>query len=490
MDVTIDGVEYAPRDALPASSARLKIGVAISTYDRPERLLETVLAWVEHTPLQWPIVVVDDASTVPLPKLPERVYVYRMEENAGIAAVKNKSIELLEDRGVQHMFLSDDDHYPTTDSWWAGYVNHSEPHLMYQFWDFASKPFMGTNKVIYENDSIRAYAESRGCMIYIDADIVLPVVGGLDTYFGRWGYEHTEWSDRMHSAGLTSFRYADHPDSGEHFHSMDEHHEVPRTVQIEERKALSARNHTYWLENFLRGRTDWLPYRPQETRTAVIGVLYNLEDDPQRRGHKMSLEATTAWRESVKKVSPDSKLILFTDQPHGEESTYVSAGWNVYWDRFYQAKEWLKENSQITHAFLTDTTDVIMLNTPWEHLEPGTLYAGYEPKTLLNNKWIENNMKLNYDKLDLNKPILNCGIVGGDRETLIEFLTAFTSYKATYEHLTHIGEATAGEILEMPAFNLLLQSEQWKHRIQYGPHITTLFKSEEKTNTGAWWKHK
>src|SRR5690606_10124331 len=96
MDVVIDGVRYTPGS---------RIGVGITTHNRPEIFAKTLAEMRKHLPPGAKLVVVDDASKEPVAEAD-----YRFEENAGIARAKNKCLELLD--GCEHIFLFDDDCYP------------------------------------------------------------------------------------------------------------------------------------------------------------------------------------------------------------------------------------------------------------------------------------------------------------------------------------------------------------------------------------------
>lgn len=142
--VTVDGVDYFPK-----TDTSSKIGIAVSTYNRPEVLAKTLSKIIEFTPDAF-IAVVDDASPTPV-TVPEGVHLYRNEKNSGIAATKNKSIEILVDAGCEHLYLFDDDAYPLVEDWWKPYADSPEPHLMYMFEDLAGANKLRDVKVLYDD---------------------------------------------------------------------------------------------------------------------------------------------------------------------------------------------------------------------------------------------------------------------------------------------------------------------------------------------------
>lgn len=168
------------------------IGIGICTHNRTELFKRGLAQQRKYLPPDSVIVVVDDASSIPIPDAD-----YRFEEQAGIARAKNKALELLEQHGVEHFFLFDDDTWPQARGWHSPYINSPEPHLCYT-WGRPS--FVG--------GGLAGYSNPKGCMIYVHRS-VLEKVGGMDPRFGVWGHEHVSWSDRIYSAGLTKHRYQD-----------------------------------------------------------------------------------------------------------------------------------------------------------------------------------------------------------------------------------------------------------------------------------------
>src|SRR5690606_38630166 len=158
-----------------------------------------------------------------------------------------------------HFFLFDDDCHPIVDEWWRPYVESPEPHLMYAWGD-----------VHFQTDELVGYVWPKGCMLYAHRR-VLERVGGMDPAFGVWGLEHMSWSDRIHSAGLTTCRYQDVPDSEKLFRSLDrENPNFQSSVDLETRLVANVR---YAEEQ--RDSDAFVPYRetPEERSQVALTVL-------------------------------------------------------------------------------------------------------------------------------------------------------------------------------------------------------------------------
>ena len=199
----------------------MKIGVGITTRNRKKVFMHSLRKHALYAPNNAKYVVVDDGSDEA--DIPSD-FSYRFTFNVGVATAKNKCLELLED--CDHIFLFDDDTHPIAEEWWKPYLESKEPHLMYQF-KLPGKP-SSDMRVEYEDDNIVSYTHTRGAMLYIERK-VLDVVGGFDTRY-RNGFEHPDWTNRIHNAGLTTYRAMDVPGSGELFYCFDQKNEVISTI--------------------------------------------------------------------------------------------------------------------------------------------------------------------------------------------------------------------------------------------------------------------
>lgn len=184
------------------------IGVGIKTRNRRALFERTFRQWRRFMPEGSVCVVVDDASDQPLTGDLDATggSVYRVIRNdvrMGVAMAQNQLIAALVDAGCEHLFLADDDVFPTQPDWWRPYVESPELHLGYQW------PNVGRNPGSRIYDDKHYHVEfPRGVMLYVHRSAV-DEVGGFDPAYGAWGGEHVEWQMRIHEAGLTSQPYPD-----------------------------------------------------------------------------------------------------------------------------------------------------------------------------------------------------------------------------------------------------------------------------------------
>lgn len=369
MQVKIDGVSYAP-----VSDSRSAIGIAITTHNRPEVLKRAIEQHIKHLPSGALVVVIDDGS-MPQAIVPDGVTLLRHESSRGIVASKNASLTALVDAGCEHIFLWDDDAWPIADDWHQPYIESPEPHLAYQFLDLAGPRKINDMTVLYRDDKHIAYSGQRGVMLYYHRRAV-DKVGGFDPVYGRGMHEHPDLALRIHNAGLTSWAFADVAGSEKLIHSMDEYEEGARTIPRPEREALDTKNAVIYGYRRDSGYTGYAEYRTQ--RDVVITTLLTSQPDPQR-GTKMtaSPDMLDKWAASLLQCGRIALVDELQTAPADVELCHVSyVKMNVYFRRWLHIWQHLRDHPEYRFVWCTDGTDVEMLRSPWDEMQPGKVYVG------------------------------------------------------------------------------------------------------------------
>lgn len=461
MQVMIDGERYVKAE----DGKQQSIGIGITTHNRHELAASTLARVLENTPGA-KVVVVDDASQ-PRVRI-KGAEVYRFETNVGIARAKNKCLELLAD--CDHIFLFDDDTYPLQPGWTDPYVNSPEHHLMYLFDAWSSGTPVGDDAIVYLDQQHRAHHHARGCMLYVDR-LALDTVGGMDVRFGKAMNEHLDWSMRMHNAGLTTFRYMDVVGSEQLIYSMDQHQEVRTSIT---QRGEHRVNNEHLLDESETSRA----YMPYGKNVVIACYFANVMDVQRGTTWKPELRAIHKLQRSVEARGIEFVLIHNCfDLPNRVE---ISS--SPYFERWMKEWQYLRDRRDIENVFVVDATDVDMIRDPFPHLEPGKLYIGDEPGNTLGIPWMltrhqEPNVNV-YLRENSTLPLLNCGVVGGKRQLVMELCRDMYLYHFEYPQ----------DQTEMGIFNRLMYA-RYKDRIEYGRHVTSLFKKfEEKPD--AWFRHK
>lgn len=170
------------RVATAAANIDPVIGVAISTWRRPDTLALALNEWARRLAGVSLLVVNHD------------------EQGRGVAETKNAGLAaLMADPRITDLFLADDDVSPIADDWARPYVQSPHPHLMHCW---------GANRYEREIDGHTIWSWPRGVLLYARRAVV-ERVGGMRPDFGPVGGEHVEWSRRVHNCGFTPHPFMD-----------------------------------------------------------------------------------------------------------------------------------------------------------------------------------------------------------------------------------------------------------------------------------------
>jgi len=228
----------------------------------------------------------------------------------------------------------------------------------------------------------------------------------------------------------------------------------------------------------------------------VLASFFNTQVDPQKKVY---------WKSDIKKLDPlinsvidnKQKIIIFHDcfdnTPTLENCKFIKtfpdnefvptvARWKIYLD-------YLNLNKQnIKNAFCVDSTDVQMLNNPFEIIDKNVLYCGSEYQWKIGDRWLQKRKKL-FDIVDYNdviqihksKVMLNAGIVGGNIEMLIRFLIYLTE-------LHELHSRNIKKSLDMPIFNYCVL-KYFPNDYITGDLVHTPYRRKI-IDSSSWWKHK
>jgi hypothetical protein len=486
MQVIIDGVPYEPAN----KQAFSRIGIAISTHQRPEVLARAISQHLKHLPPGALVVVVDDGSD-PTAAVPDGIQLFRHEKSRGIVATKNASLEALISAGCEHLFLWDDDAWPIADGWHHPYIASPEPHLAYQFLDLAGPRKLQDLAVLHADDEHVAYTGQRGVMLYYHRSAI-EQVGGFDPVYGRGMYEHSDLALRIHNAGLTTWAYADVVGSASLIHSLDEHEAVERSVPKPDRLALVERNVKVHNDRRDAGFTGYVEYRQQ--CDVVITTLLTTQLDPQR-GTKMaaSSDMLARWAGSLRQCRRIALVDELQDAPLDVELYRVpDVKMNVYFRRWLHIWQHLRDHPEYRFVWCTDGTDVEMLRAPWAEMEAGKVYVGSEPKTYAD-AWASDKhperIYQDFIAMHRNDVMLNAGLLGGQREDVMSFAHAIVRlfYRIESYRFWKMEKASAA-VGDMIAFGIVAKT--FGDRVITGPRVHTVFRTDGIGREYAWWKHK
>jgi hypothetical protein len=156
----------------------------------------------------------------------------------------------------------------------------------------------------------------------------------------------------------------------------------------------------------------------------------------------------------------------------------------------------LKNEHQIASLFITDITDVEVVNNPFEQQlfknNPTSLFCGDEP-TILNNEWMFNhsthfrNQDPAFEVFEqkfAHDTLLNCGIIGGNilvMKSLLKEMVEFHTLYSQHNKTNYTGD--------MGAFNYIVRTK-FNNQLIHGMPVNSIFKGYETHNNACWFRHK
>lgn len=495
-----------------------KIAICLTTRGRDKYLSRSLTNHLKYLPAGARLFVVDDGSEEP--KQLEGVEYHYFKHNVGIPRAKNKCLELADAWGADHIFLFDDDIYPVKKGWADGYIASPEAHLSYCWSDikpgeYGDKHYYSVGKRLYEDDEVFSFSHPRGQMLYIDANKVLPRIGGFDPIYGKGMVEHVDWSWRIHNAGLSTWKNQDIVDSEQLFYSIDENAnsepEYVTTIDNHMRTVIDKEN-----QRILHAKgnsSEYIEYRehpPKDVHTkpldkqnnvVICGVFTGQPDFQIQWGKRHSsipdprfvrtigLDYADALKRSVDKHG--ERLIVLNNiaQKTVGKTEYIKTGTSTdpYKNRFLKALRYLLAHPEIDNAWIVDSGDVQMLNNPFPEMQPGRIYVGSETGNKLDCEWMFLNTPNAYYKswlrANTGRTLLNCGLLGGSRQDVIDYLNQMF-------YIWGYNDANMN-LIDMLTFNVA-GYEHFRDRINYGVGlVNNTFKSNRPTLQGKeWWLHK
>lgn len=213
---------------------------------------------------------------------------------------------------------------------------------------------------------------------------------------------------------------------------------------------------------------------------TVLTMLLTSSVDPQR-GVRWPADPSPldALLGSLKNCQP----VVFVDEldPPDDRFVTVAPGGNPYTYRWRLVRDWLINHPEVEWVWAVDGSDVEMLREPWGEMYPGVLYVGSEPHPV-HNQWMTFHHPASHQFIfeHAYHRLLNSGIAGGDRATLLDFATRLC---------VQLSEVETIDAYDMGAFNQVGWTE-FAGQMVTGERVHTVFRLEDRTNRFAWWRHK
>lgn len=206
-----------------------------------------------------------------------------------------------------------------------------------------------------------------------------------------------------------------------------------------------------------------------------------------------SIEMNTPprWRSIVSYLLHDGLSEEFKSKfPHLNFIQVPPCGeYQLYDYRWVIYRQFLKTHPEIENVFFTDVSDVKVVQNPFVQKEYSSknLYCGDETGMMYQNEWLKNSLQNEQlcqlhgfkEMINSDLPLLNCGIFGGGRFAVLEFLSMLIHM------IDRVKYRQIDTTVDMPLFNYVA----CEFNIIHGAPVNSIFKGYESRND-VWFIHK
>lgn len=198
----------------------MQIGIGYITYNRPRHIELATSQIAKHSPHDVELFVYDD------------------KDKKGIAHGKNECLKAL--RHCDYIFLFDDDCFPVKDGWIDFFINASHQTDQQHFLYLKETPSIEMiAEYPFANCAIQQFNNCGGVFMFLTKKVI-EKVGGFHPEYGRYGFEHAGYSQRIHTAGLTLAPYLTVKGAGEYLYAMDYDFHLPFNKQVRHTSSMAA----------------------------------------------------------------------------------------------------------------------------------------------------------------------------------------------------------------------------------------------------------
>lgn len=161
--------------------------------------------------------------------------------------------------------------------------------------------------------------------------------------------------------------------------------------------------------------------------------------------------------------------------------------------RYFHYYEYLKNlKNKPKFVFMVDSTDVVMLKSPFLEMKKNIIYVGQEEEKKMDDPWLISHKRLSkfhiedyhqvLKKVDSSRKLINCGTVGADYELFMRLLD-----KLVEIHTIHSKDIYKHSLdTQLFVYVLLKYFSDCYHNSLL---VNTPYRSNE-INSVSWWKHK
>ena len=223
----------------------MRIGIACTTYNRPAHLAHWTKSVADYSPEDAVFHIANDTK-----------------DRKGVAYRKTECIRELYNAGCDYFFITDDDLFPIRSGWTDFFIDalnaSGQNHFCYMVDSPATKvieskdvrgypkedkPFSGFEVTgLPHTYTINRFDNCNGCLMVMTRAAV-EKVGAFNPEFKTYGFEHSNYSQRIHLAGLNPMgAYLCPSGASEYIYSCDLDNSRPEIQKkLKHKSSMSAR---------------------------------------------------------------------------------------------------------------------------------------------------------------------------------------------------------------------------------------------------------
>jgi glycosyltransferase involved in cell wall biosynthesis len=181
----------------------MKIGIGVISYKRPNECLDVcqgVLRTIDNLTNKYSFVCAVDQDDVSEYKEVAKVFPIVNGKNAGVAMNKNRALHYL--RGCDVVFLLEDDFKPIHTGWVELYLNAIKETGMQHFNHIRLDHRDKLYKIIRMPSFTMGIYQRNTAQLMVMTKQVIDKIGAFDTRYGKFGFEHSDYTRRCKLTGL------------------------------------------------------------------------------------------------------------------------------------------------------------------------------------------------------------------------------------------------------------------------------------------------
>jgi GT2 family glycosyltransferase len=227
----------------------MDIGIGVVSYKRPKectKVCQGILETINQTEHNFQLVCSLDQEDTTGYEWVMKNFKLISGKNKGVASNKNKALKRLQNNDI--IFLFEDDLVPKKKGWIDLYLKAIDETGMHHFNHSSLIHRDKLLKIVRSRSFILCLYEKNAAQLMVMTRKVIDEVGAFDERYGKFGFEHSDYTRRCKTAGLCNPPHHDmHPfilESCLYFEELN----IPRTLSPNEIETHTNEAHKIYMD--------------------------------------------------------------------------------------------------------------------------------------------------------------------------------------------------------------------------------------------------